>query len=435
MQPTDAKLTKPERALRAYLNTSEVPKGFRGNSYTCKDGTVIELDINPKNLSRYATYVACIEEWAITLPKSIEGVSPEVYGKVISATKASETEKALEFCNSIKEKEIIANLRQKGSIIYFSEAALTIVDNLEKNESAHINDLELIKAKFQTNIKNEIEKQQKLTADNHVNGHGRANFPLEFKTALEFLRTRLFDELTMQDVMKSLEITKEDKVTDKERATLELQLELHKQFSFRKTMEVNGRKFMVEASPFTEKGIMEPISDLDIVVYPQDEQIIEAMKTIANPEFEHADGSVVAASILIKNKVQLVEEMQTEVPDLLRKASLTRDVTKETEILLPIIEDWELLAMEAIQVFAKEHKFSEFYIMTPWGVTRRYQSSIHPDKLTKIYFSVLQRLGGELVFDDKTKVWTVPAYYWKFDADSDLIVKAEKNKSKWSFRT
>ncbi len=432
MQPTDAELTKPERVLRAYLNTSEVPKGFRGNPYNCTDGTVIGLDLNPKNLSRYATYVACINEWLTTLPKSIEDVPQTTYELAISTTKAKETENALEFCNSPKEKEIIASLRQKGSIIFFSESALTTVAGMDNHSNKEIT---LIKTKFQSDIKTEMEKQLKLTTDNHVNGHGRANFPLEFKTALEFLRTRLFDGLTMSDIMKSLEITKEDKVTDKERTTLELQLELHKQFAFRKTMEVNGRKFLVEASPFTEKGILEPISDLDIVVYPQDQKIIEAMKSIANLEFEHADGSIVAASILMKNKVLLVEEMQTEVPDLLRKAGLKKDVTKETEILLPILEDWELIAMEAIQLFANEHKFREFYVMTPWGVTRRYQSSIHPDKLTKIYFSVLQRLGGELVFDDKAKVWNVPAYYWKFDANSDLLVKAEKNKSKWSFRT
>ncbi len=434
MQHVHDDLTKSQRALLAYLNKPYVPLGFRGNPYTCADGRVIELEVNPKNLSRYEIYMASMEEWAVTLPKTVE--LPEfteeekaIYDSVIAKTRAQQTEKALEFCNSYKEKEILAELRKTGSIVYFSEAALTTMIAPAMFES--------IKTRFQSAIETERKNQLKLSEDGHTNGHGRARFPIEYKTALEYLRERLFEGLIIEDLMTVIEITKEKDVTKENITKLGQQLELHRKFAFRKEMKFNGMNFIVEASPFAEKGILEPISDLDIVVYPQDEEVMESVKAIANPEFEHADGAILIASLAIGKLGGMCEEIQTDIPDILRKAAVIRDVTKETEILAPIIEEWQGIAMEAMRVFAQTDKFAEFYVVTPWGVTRRYQNSIHPDKLTNVYYSMIQRLGGELVFDDKAELWIAPAYYWRFSTKTGFQDKAAKARqdSKWSFRT
>lgn len=248
---------------------------------------------------------------------------------------------------------------------------------------------------------------------------GRAVFSEQDNQIWNYAHERLFNP--NQNILEVLRDIEEEFDLELCRGIKRITLvNLHNLHRAKWDFEYNGNYFLAEASPFAEKPLGRPISDFDIVVYPADQEIKDALLIIGDPKFEHADGALAFASIKL-DRVMLIEEMQTDAPDLLRRIRANGcvpealdAVNKAEEMLRPLIEIWPEILLAAVKEFAHKMQHGILLGATPWRVVQRYEGGLHPDKVTRIYFDLMQKLGGQLVHAEKG-LDDGPEYYWRFN--------------------
>jgi len=186
-------------------------------------------------------------------------------------------------------------------------------------------------------------------------------------------------------------------------------IQVQSDFSAYGDVQASGQDFYLEVSPFAEKPIGSPIGHFELVLYPKNPRIIAILEKIGDPTFEHADGAFAFAAFCANQNHLLVEEIQTDVVNLLEWNGRKYSV----KLLRDLIAQWPEILFESIRSYARHVGYGDFYASTPWRILRRYGGIFHPDK-ARTYFEGLEKLGGELVYDrDGEFGW--PQYYYRFE--------------------
>ena len=246
---------------------------------------------------------------------------------------------------------------------------------------------------------------------------GRALFSRRDNQAWRFLHKHLFDgSLTQQFVLDAVRISRAQRPIDQ--THLDTLLRLHTKYGFTGSLYVNDLQircpyFRMEASPFTEKYVGQPIGNFEIAVYPTD-ALYFMLQSIRDPSFEHADGAVALAALTIHDRYLILEEIQSDMPALLMRVPESNPYPHELSLLKSLVDQWSFISLAAVREFARRHGFTEFFASTPSSILRRYCGTMHPDK-TRIYFNTMEKLGGLLVDDESSELDRRPQFYWRFD--------------------
>ena len=251
---------------------------------------------------------------------------------------------------------------------------------------------------------------------------GRMKFDRCVNQAWRFIRKHLFDNLTEQIIFDAMKMSGEARIDQPE---IDRLFRLHKKHAFRREISANGWIFDVEGSPFTEKPIGNPVGNFELAVYPKDEPVRRFLAYIGDRSFEHADGALALAAFSILPDRLILEEIQTDVLDLVKRSNGHRldDLDAAYSTMPPgfeaMLDGWRGILLAAVREFAKQNGFTEFYAATPWRVMFRYIGTMHPDKLRN-YFEWMEKLGGQLVYDEKSECnsrYAIghPQYYYRFE--------------------
>ena len=477
MQLVHTQLTKTQRSLRAILNTTEVPAGFKGNPLISKlDRLPEERSLSPANMSRYA-YVRGLLEceilrlcWIVGNDRefNIRGVKAKISRRTLIESKRNFLEikkyrdMENEYVEMLKAYQQLDSKMVKRVNRMFKQVVLYLISNRsgiaaqnlsEGNDAIFIRDIrewgrDSITLKYlhsyasfykegaktlteldrvaldilTLHLISEAMMRGSRTSIEQENGTcgklGRAKFSRGHEQAWRYVRKHLFDGLTEQMVFDAVHMNGWTRINQ---IYLSRLMDIHHAFAYSEELGIHGKRFRVEGSPFAEKRIGEPIGNFDIVVYPTTEQMKCALLTVTDPTFEHANGSLAFAAITIKDKTLILEEIQTDVPDLFRRLRLTNlavrrreAIDRAEETLAPFMEKWPEIILESVRSFARRNSYLEFYAGTPWRVMRRYNGTMHPDKATKVYLDLMQKLGGQLVYDETQLLDRTPQYYWRF---------------------
>lgn len=449
MQMVHSQLTKSQRALCAYLNKPKEPDVLKENG----------IKMKPHHLGRFAFYLFAAraglfrkgflrrEDYGIITMELrkmekpvVEGCKPfidtvvkrELYTDpqtredMIEAKKAIETneiddallERINHYAHAVQRdvfyrQETIACENMKGgypidrmriigrvSFLYemMSISARSMIADApgEKDRTAIAVLTGLLRCE---QYRNAMEKFQREASNNL----GRALFTPAENNAWNYLRKRLWKPNTRQHFFDALRFVKRQKQFER----IEWLLDLHDDYAFRERIESPGKPYRIEASPFIEKPVGMPITNFCMAIYPEDREMKEAMKRINDPSFEHADGAAALVRLSILGDALILEEMQTDVPSLLRAGS-------KEEVLDAMIKGWTDMCFEAAKIFAGKAGFAEFYASTPYRMLDRYGGSMHPNKL-RVYFEVMEKQGGELVHDDMGELNEIPQYFYRFE--------------------
>jgi len=481
-------LSKPQRALRAYLNLSEPPQGFKGNPWKLEDRKTIERDLDHKNLSYYwyvmTTLCSTAEEefdmyyydkpnekhWYYEprgplLPGTIIAASKD---EIISDAKNGKTtrsdlaafadsinkmdDEVLKHVNEIyaravqmlmpyivgfalrsflegpgKETWILDFRREHGrNAIMFQVLAWLIRGEFEKQDATALSEKERAAYSIALGYFSVVALRCGLDTwkernEGRIGKLGRPLFSNEDTQAWHFLRGHLFDgSLTKRILFDAVKVEDRHELPDQKYSDkLFKLLKLHKKYGLKCDFSINlcnsQHKFFMEASSFIGKWFEKPVANFEIAVYPYSEYLRRWLSYIANPSFEHADGAIALPSLAIKKGRLILEEIQSDVPDMIGMSNGFRidDFDAAYSAAEPIAYRWQKIALAAVKEFARRHGFTEFYAATPWRVLLRYRGSMHPDKADN-YFGVMEANGGQLVHDYAGELGK-PQHYWRFD--------------------
>ncbi len=442
---------KKERMLRAYLNSDLVPLGFKGNplshlkyrepfeltlhslsNYTYAkfvlesvrhqflnynaSFTANELSCYVKHKTNLYVYLAGLDEkvrWKVNtrnrkrLQKKLENIDKETLSLVNSYNNL-----VTRFYFTTRDFDIMLLFFTFHADTYipyvreFGAHSLTLIntsklakDLLEKWNDKNMDDPHfaamLITAFGQFCRSIPAGMINKEESKNGGNGLGRVLFNEMDQTAWELLRAITLEKVTLEDVCAAAEIA--GRVLDPKR--LDVQFKLHQLYGTSCDLNLDCGAFRMEASPFVEKPIGVPAGMCEIAVWPKDPKIVSALGSIKNPSFEHADGAIALAAVSFSkcHSHLLVEEIQSDVPQLI-KSSGVNDAR-----LGSVVRKWPEIAFSAVCEFARKNAFKEFYVATPYRVIDRYHGHMHPLK-SKVYFETLEKLGGQLVYDDESEL-------------------------------
>jgi hypothetical protein len=453
-------LTKGERRLHAYLNQDKPPLGFKGNPMG-SNGQQIARNLTHFHLSRHLYIRRILERGLFSLAEQLD-VAP---GKkiVLSEIRPGEKISKEEILENKDIYSLIASAKQHGFRMTSKEVT-ELIENASDEIWGRVNqfyelmlmiysqELEIVPLKVElcglqddfiekarkygylhmaynelTYIAEETVGKQDLTEadykalrlliavlyskrllcvndeDKGCNEFGRTIFTRRQNTTWQFLQNRMFDKFSARMLINA---ARNSGATDEK---LESLFETHMQFAFREQLSIGGNSFLAIGSPFAQKPIGSPIGNFEIAVYPTDEKLRSAMHSIRDQKYEHADGAIALAACTILENEVLLEEIQSDVPELLRRAVVKPDALSGIELI------WPQLSLEAVRILAKMKSFTEIYAATPWRIYTRYTEAVHPEK-TRIYFDTMEKLGGQLAYDDTASLDRWPQYYFRFEA-------------------
>ncbi len=451
-------LVKGQRALRAYCNLEKPPKGFKGNPHV--EGEIkIERELTHFHLSRYLYARSLLEESLFDLvefkeqdkndrmnrkpkgPKrsftmadilatrnNLESLKESKYEDMEAHRKAAlgclndVDEETLTRINNFYDMFIAEFIEEMdGLSLYFSNPEYA--DNTIKNIRKLGNGLAYSYLLFtmQDFLTKEIDENDRNAVSilwgiiySEINSttytRDRVVFDKKETSAWRIIRRR-FLTLSIDDVYSALKIagiTESDTDVGNKMWIRQI-LNLHRKYATIGILDFNECRFLYEATPFAEKPVGRPTGNFELAIYPTNLRIKHALRLIADPTFEHADGAIALASFTVSKTQLILEEIQSDVPDLLRRSSLNGEVSE----LRDLTENWQIIALSAARNFARKNGFSEFFASTPWRIFWRYIGNMHPDK-TRLYFETMEKLGGELVYDDKKELG-LAQYYYRFD--------------------
>jgi len=482
MRLVHTELSKPQRALRAFLNTDDVPKGFKGNQIQV-DGIIAEHSLTTFNLSRYV-YARGFHEEALSLllehttenqgmtmvftdlkhPLSVEVIQALCRLLDIWENEDQEqfTEKSYDFFEKLEPvrsnlQKLNDDIMDRANIILF-ELLTDLIKNAEITALrmlGHDSSSEFIRRVRETGLYflactiglEELDKKypdlgaldekerwallsvkfffhisQLVELWDYCGGKedfiGRIIFSRQEQQAWKWVRKHLFTDLDYYTLLDALRMRSVGII---DQPKMDKFLKIHRKYGKKFDFSFDGQEYITEVSPFAEKPVCGPVSDLDLVLYPKSETIRKALALIHDFSFEHADGALAFAAISFRKNAMLLEEIQTDIPDLFRRlrlhetdATILRSVADAEHVLTSLLESWPKIILDAVKAFAKMHGLDRLYGSTPWRINDRYDGIIHPDKATAVYFNLMQKLGGQLVHDEKGELG-IPQYYWQFD--------------------
>ena len=453
------RLAKGQRALRAYCNLEKPPAGFKGNPFV--DGeTRIERELTPFHLSRYLYARSLLEESLFGLvefekqdgndrnnrkargPKKIftrgdierhkkdlengradcnedggESKKKEmdllssidnetlkrmnrIYDRIIAEFMGDMDGLSIDLSEPENIDNIIRDVRSVGNGLTSSYLLCAMRDFLtdgvdEKDRNA----VAILMALIYFEIKETSCARYRITFDKGETDNWR-------------ILRRKFLMLSAEDVYTALRKAgatepDPDKLT---KDKIQRLIRLHGKYATLGRLDLDDHDFLYEASPFAEKPVGSPIGNFELAVYPTNGGLDRLMRLIADPTFEHADGAIALAAFTILENRLILEEVQSDVPDLLRRSALDGEVSE----LRKLTEDWQSIALAAARHFARKNGFSEFFASTPWRIFWKYMGSMHPDK-ARVYFERMEKLGGQLVYDEQGQLG-LRQYYYRFEA-------------------
>jgi hypothetical protein len=257
---------------------------------------------------------------------------------------------------------------------------------------------------------------------NYANGEGedylgRMTFSRQEQQAYELVHRHLFTDLDYYTLLDALRMRTAGIV---DQPIMDKFWKIHRKYGRKFDFSFESHEYIAEASPFAEKPVCGPVSDLDLVLYPTEDSVQKMLAYISDKSFEHADGALAFAALSFKKNAILLEEIQTDIPDLFRRLRLRKKderiltvVSDAEQMLAGLLEKWPEIILSAVKLFAKMHGQDKIYASSPWRIMQRYEGVMHPDKSTAVYFNLMQKLGGQLVHDDKEELGE-PQYYWQF---------------------
>lgn len=185
-------------------------------------------------------------------------------------------------------------------------------------------------------------------------------------------------------------------------------IELLKSYSDDYVIDFEGLKLKVVAGPFAMKGFFHTNSVLQMALYPLDESISTIINYVNDPRFSHADGAIAIAGMSIKEGTLILEEVQTDVPDLFRRAGYRVD-----DFLIRPLDRLVEMVLAAVREFCIRKSFRDIYASTPFRIFDRYKNEVDPSKVNDIYYRELGRISSGLVFDDLADIDHSKQHYWK----------------------
>jgi len=454
-------LSKPQRALRAYMNSETSPPGFRGNPLVEEEGcSRREHDLTHYHLSRYMYARATLERAfidlfegqmegrmlrSITLPRisgrglrrRIENIermkrngmgSPLYLDRAIDALK----EATPELVTSARrlESEVIGMYLHNLDLLVFDMIApgedQKFIERVRKYGGEVVTCLELLGLTDELVLKGMTDAEQKVVLEvlrgllfselaaaspDEKEGDknlGRIRFTRQHNQGWSFLRRHLFEGVSEQMILDALRLSG---IREIYQPYVDRLFKLHNRYGLLATFTYRGAEFTLEGSPFAEKPLGAPIGNFELVVYPRDPALVAALTALRDPSFEHADGAIALAALRIGKGGLLLEEIQSDVPTLLGKRGV-----QAADCLIGLLQEWQQISLLAARTFATRYGFDRFYASTPWRIFTRYHGVMHPDKV-RLYFDGMERLGGKLVYDEEPRLCIQPQYYYRFSAN------------------
>ncbi len=486
MRLVHTNLSKPQRALRAFLNTEVIPEGFKGNPAvvdplnTGKTRTIAH-ELTTFNLSRYAyirgfherawftlfdyektgdrefTHFSLKDPLSVELIKELDklltdlerkdGVDPAKsnFFKEVNPLRALIPQLTDEIMDRAQEMfyELLENNIKniKINVLFslkheLSSAFIKCLRHFGTYYVAHEFILDDLNKTYPDSSKLTEKDRLAISAirlysqvarlagiGSYANGEGedylgRMLFRRQEQQAWEWVHKHLFTDLDYYTLLDALRMRTAGIV---DQSKIDKFWKIHKKYGRKFDFSFDSQGYIAEASPFAEKPVCGPVSDLDLVLFPTKEFIRKVLAYVSDKSFEHADGALAFAALSFRKNAMLLEEIQTDIPDLFRRLRLRKTdekvlnlISDAEKMLTGLLETWPKIILEAAKAFAKMHGYDKLYASFPWRINDRYDGIIHPDKATAVYFNLMQKLGGQLVHDEKGDLG-IPQYYWQFD--------------------
>ncbi|MBI4150333.1 hypothetical protein HY488_02930 [Candidatus Woesearchaeota archaeon] len=438
------------RMVRAYLNQSWIPPGFKGNQYSRNGKPDIAHEVSHFYLSRYAWARDILSDIpdSVLKPDEIDRLFStvsksskvlmngqhvdlgsadvevprlvDVYKRLMGDVKENLISVLARWNFTVFEKTLQV-IREKGpkALQYFVlyKAACDPAFG-DKNDRT----VELLRRWIYS--QHQIALEQIAVNEEWGDTLGRMHFSDDNNTAWRYVHGRLWnlDEACVREAL-AIRYGEDEKAavdseygvfTEKDHHSvvehklehMKPLLELHRRYGFRDEFDFNGYSFTLEASPFIEKPVGAPVGNFDAVIFPKG-GLESFLQEVAMPDFEHADGGFASVRFTISDGHLIFEELQSDIPSMLRLQK------RETPVeLADMINVWPEIAREAAFRIARHGGFTEMFGATPYRIIQRYGAGIHPDK-TRAYFSSMERFGGKLVYDEDCVLDKQPQHYFR----------------------
>ncbi len=415
--PVQSRPTK-ERLLRAYLNTTESPKGFKkaDGKPELYEGQAKAREVNHHTLARYAMAWHIIAGGTRHLYEAKGGQPsrPRIIDKALltqagrwigeairtddDAEIAKRTipyfDEAMKALRSVDETTLeMANRWIRTLVIeYERDAARKSFENSGEEKSALF--LEVAK---RTGVEGMAYGIMARIAHRHLENDAMDNedrkelmlawawcFGMHLHVKMErakagtptgrFLFTKR-DTATHRKVRRYLRsgrtvnIDMMCRLRGDMNITVSDAVRMHKQYGQRGSFRYYGLEYEYEVSPFATKGTFFSNGGVDLAVYPTGREAIRAMRSIADSAFEHADGAIAFASVMLESDDEdiVLEEVQTDLRTLMARSN------RQAGVLEAIYDNWMGVLLQAARLYARSKGRKEMFSTTPSEILEGYE--------------------------------------------------------------
>ncbi len=188
---------------------------------------------------------------------------------------------------------------------------------------------------------------------------------------------------------------------------------------------LRAQREILEAYPFTFEGLpyrvlfgpnilknFEEPGYVEFAVFPCEPSLISLLCSIHDPTFEHFDGALAIGRLRVTGHGLIIEETQSDIPDLLRRRGLHATIPS-----VPAI------ALSAVGRLAESEQ--GVFLATPYRIFHTWWKGSFRFRKAAIYCKAAKQAGGVLVHDEEGAltfpsgrlVTSDPQHYWYFSPE------------------